>query len=151
MPPCVQAKIFGCGRDKMAVRRDDTVVTCCGAAHSSIFKVCTVVATQWIGRTVNESGLSSTTLDIVQPDLASTISKASSESRGAFENNHFNEIMLKASNRISVPVNRELSCLQATLASAAPHKSSHTVPQTLLLQISTRPRVEVPPWSLMAP
>ena len=37
------------------------------------------------------------------------------------------------------------SCLQATLASAAPHKSSHTVPQTLLLQISTRPCVVVPP------
>ena len=37
------------------------------------------------------------------------------------------------------------SCLQATLASSGPQKSSHTVPQTLLLQISTRPRVLLPP------
>ena len=43
------------------------------------------------------------------------------------------------------------SCLQATLASTAPQKSSQTVPQTLLLQISTRPCVVVPPRSLMAP
>ena len=41
--------------------------------------------------------------------------------------------------------------MQTTLASTFPHASSHTVPQTLLLQISTRPRVLDPPCSLTAP
>jgi hypothetical protein len=49
------------------------------------------------------------------------------------------------------PVVDNPSCLQATWASGVPQKSSHTVPQALLLQISTRPWVAVPPWSLMAP
>ena len=43
------------------------------AVHSSIFTMHTVVAPQWISRTVNESGLSSTTVDIVQPDLTCAI------------------------------------------------------------------------------
>jgi hypothetical protein len=43
------------------------------------------------------------------------------------------------------------SCTQATRASTVPQESSHTVPQTLLLQISTRPLLAVPPCSLMAP
>ena len=43
------------------------------------------------------------------------------------------------------------SCLQTTWASVASHRSSHTVPQILLLQISTRPWVLLPPWSLTAP
>ena len=44
------------------------------------------------------------------------------------------------------------SCLQATAASTDPQKpSSHTVPHSLLMQISTCPEVEVPPWSLIAP
>ena len=41
--------------------------------HASIFKMSTVVAPQCISGTVNESGLSSTTLDIIQPNLTSTI------------------------------------------------------------------------------
>ena len=44
--------------------------------QSSIFNMPTVVGPQCISRTVNESGLSSTTLNIVQPDLTSTISEA---------------------------------------------------------------------------
>ena len=38
-----------------------------------------------------------------------------------------------------VPVDEKPSWLQATLASVVPHRSSHTVPHALLLQISTRP------------
>ena len=45
----------------------------CYASHSSIFRVHTVVGTKWVGRTVDESSLSSMTLDIVQPDLTSSI------------------------------------------------------------------------------
>ncbi len=52
------------------------------ASHSGIFNVCTVVGPQSVSSTVNESGLSSTTLDIVQPDLASTISEAVEHSHG---------------------------------------------------------------------
>lgn len=40
------------------------------------------------------------------------------------------------------PVEANPSCLQATFASVTPQRSSHTVPQTLLLQISTRPWLE---------
>jgi len=44
------------------------------------------------------------------------------------------------------------SCRQVTLASTTPHESSHTVPQTWLSQISTRPSdAVVPPTSLMSP
>ena len=44
-----------------------------------------------------------------------------------------------------IPLSSNPSCLQATRASLVPQKSSHTVPQTLLLHISTRPLVAVPP------
>ena len=46
-------------------------------SHTGIFNVCTVVDSQAIMRTGKQSCLSSTTLDIVQPDLTSTISEAS--------------------------------------------------------------------------
>jgi hypothetical protein len=46
------------------------------APHSSIFTVHTVVGPNRIGRTVKETGLSSCTPDIVQPDLTSTIGEA---------------------------------------------------------------------------
>ena len=49
------------------------------AVHSSIFTVHTVVASQWQSRTVNESGLSSCTLDIVQPDLTSATRKSTKD------------------------------------------------------------------------
>ena len=52
----------------------------CSTSHSSIFTMYTVVGPQWISRAVDESGLSSTTLDIVQPDLTSTIGEASEQS-----------------------------------------------------------------------
>ena len=39
----------------------------------------------------------------------------------------------------SLPVVENPSCLQATMASKGLQESSHTVPQALLLQISTRP------------
>ena len=43
------------------------------------------------------------------------------------------------------------SCLQTTVASEVPHKSSHTVPQLWFLHNSTRPSVgAVPPTSLMS-
>ena len=51
-----------------------------------------------------------------------------------------------------VPVSLNPSCLHATLASLVDQKSSQTVPQLLLLQISTRPsRLFAPSLSLMAP
>lgn len=44
------------------------------------------------------------------------------------------------------------SCRQTTVASLVPHKSSHTVPHTLLLQYSTRPSVGMLPLtSLTSP
>lgn len=44
------------------------------------------------------------------------------------------------------------SCLHTTLASGVPQRSSHTVPQVLLMQTSTRPSLaEVPPISLTSP
>jgi hypothetical protein len=49
------------------------------------------------------------------------------------------------------PVVLNPSCLQTTWALAALHWLSHTVPHSLLLQISTRPLVVLPPSSLMAP
>ncbi len=52
----------------------------------------------------------------------------------------------------NLPVVANPSCVQTTLASAAPQKSSHTVPQALLLQISTRPWFEVlPPCNRRSP
>ena len=52
----------------------------------------------------------------------------------------------------ALPVEANPSCRQATLASGVPQKSSHTVPHTLLLHISTRPWLEFdPPRSLMSP
>ena len=51
-----------------------------------------------------------------------------------------------------IPVETNPSCLQTTTASLVLHESSQTVPQTLLLQISTRPSVaEVPPTNRSAP
>lgn len=52
---------------------------------------------------------------------------------------------------ISILVLMNPSCLQATWASEVSHISLHTVPQALLLQISTRPSKKVPPCSLMSP
>ena len=57
-----------------------TCRVCTLALHSNILKVYTVMLSQCISRTVNESGLSSTTLDIVQPDLTNTSGKARIES-----------------------------------------------------------------------
>ena len=49
----------------------------CGeAGDTSIFKMATVMLSQRSGRTVNESALSSITIDIVQPEPTSTNSKA---------------------------------------------------------------------------
>ena len=51
-----------------------------------------------------------------------------------------------------IPVVGSPNCLQTTWASAVSQKSSQTVPQTLLLHISTRPSDdEDPPTSLRAP
>lgn len=51
-----------------------------------------------------------------------------------------------------LPLDEKPSCLQATAASKALQKSSHTVPQALLLQTSTRPSLELlPPTSRMSP
>jgi hypothetical protein len=114
----------------------------------------TVVGPNWISRTVNESGLSSTTPDIVQPDLTSTIGEAVEQSSSTYSNIN---IIHGCLSTINLPVVANPSCLQATWASTLVKRSSHTVPQTLLLQISTRPWVVVPPgvvvspWSLMAP
>ena len=57
--------------------------SCSSTPHSSIFNMPTVVGPQWSCRTVNESGLSSTTLDIVQPDLTNTIGETSGQSNSA--------------------------------------------------------------------
>ena len=55
--------------------KSDGSSSACGTStpHSSIFTVDTIMTPQWTSRTVDESGLSSTTLDIIQPDLANTI------------------------------------------------------------------------------
>jgi len=51
-----------------------------------------------------------------------------------------------------VPVRRNPSCPQTTLASVFPQRSSHTVPHALLWQTSTRPWLEfAPPTSLTSP
>ena len=50
------------------------------------------------------------------------------------------------------PVVDNPSCLQTTVASALSHRSSQTVPHTLLWQYSTRPsKLVAPPTSLTAP
>ena len=49
------------------------------------------------------------------------------------------QLQLAHSIIIDIPVVEYPSCLQATVASGVPQKSSQTVPQALLLQISTRP------------
>ncbi len=120
-------------------------------SHSSIFSMDTVVATQRIGRTVNESGLSSTTLDIVQPDLTSTIGETSSDGHRSCTQGALKICLATATYTKDIPWGINPNCLQATWASAAPQKSSHTVPQILLLQTSTRPLLAVPPCSLIAP
>ena len=58
--------------------KSDSSLSTCGAStpHSSIFDVTTVVLSQCWMSTVNESALSSSTLDIVQPDLTGTIGEA---------------------------------------------------------------------------
>ena len=51
-----------------------------------------------------------------------------------------------------VPVAENPSCLQATCASTAPQKSSHTVPHCPFRQTSTRPSLSVvPPTNRMPP
>ena len=67
-----------------SLQSDGSSSTSSNTSHSSILKVGTVVATQCTSRTVNESSLSSTTLDIIQPDLTSTISKTSSKSSSTY-------------------------------------------------------------------
>ena len=53
---------------------------------------------------------------------------------------------------ITIPAAENPSCLQTTLASRLVHPSSHTVPHTLSMQISTRPsRVLRPDCSLTSP
>lgn len=50
------------------------------------------------------------------------------------------------------PWSEKPSCLQTTVASGVPQKSSHTVPQVKFKQTSTRPSVRLlPPISLMSP
>ena len=44
-----------------------------------------------------------------------------------------------------IPATEKSNCRQTTLASVSPHPLSHTVPQALLLQISTRPSSLVAP------
>ena len=44
--------------------------------HSSIFNVPTVVLSKWLMGATGQCGLKSNTLDIIQPDLTNTISKA---------------------------------------------------------------------------
>lgn len=58
---------------------------------------------------------------------------------------------MKTTNVCQLPEPKNPSCLQATCASASSQPSSHTVPQVSSWHISTRPSVEVPPWSLIAP
>ena len=119
--------------------------------HSSIFTVYTVMAPQWTSRTIYESGLSSTTLDIIQPDLTDTISETRGQRYSSWNNRGENSHRLQCLRIDNILVLGSPRCTQATLASTVLQKSSNTVPQTLLLQISTRPWVLVPPWSLMAP
>ena len=48
---------------------------------------------------------------------------------------------------VSLPCGENPSCLQATAASEPLQKSSHTVPQALLLQTSTRPSFALEPFT----
>ena len=109
------------------------------------------MGTQCISRTVYKSGLSSMTLDIIQPDLATPNrnigrSKSNSTCSNSIWSIHYFSLTGCNSPNVGSP-----SCLQTTLASVMSHKSSHTVPQILLLHISTRPLMLVPPTSLMSP
>ena len=67
----------------------------------------------------------------------------------------YNSIATRTINAPSLnplPESLNPSCLHATLASLVDQKSSQTVPQSLLLQISTRPsRLFDPSLSLMLP
>jgi hypothetical protein len=49
----------------------------------------TVVGPNWSSRAINESGLGSTTLDIVQPDLTNTIGEASEHSNSTCMKNTY--------------------------------------------------------------
>lgn len=58
----------------------------------------------------------------------------------------------KALKRARAPVSENPACLQATEASTVPQESSHTVPQSLFTQTSTRPSVEtLPPTRRTSP
>ena len=54
------------------------------AVDSSIFSMDTVVDPECIAGTVDESGFSATTLNIVQPDLTNTIGKPSCQSSSTY-------------------------------------------------------------------
>ena len=54
----------------------------------------TVVGAQWNVRAVNESGLSSNTPDIVQPDLTNTIGEASKKSNSTWIGQYSHELNL---------------------------------------------------------
>ena len=62
------------------------------------------------------------------------------------------EIFKILTRTVNIPTSENPSCLQATLVSDVPQKSSHTVPQMLLWHISTRPvMLLVPPLNLIPP
>ncbi len=120
----------------------------CLTPHSSIFKMCTVVGTKRVLSTLEEVGLPSSAPDIIHPDLTNTIGEASGQSNSTCTTIVMTILCMFCviqSPLHYVPVSLNCNCLHATVASLLSHKSSHTVPQTLLLQTSTRPLVAVPP------
>ena len=137
---------------------------------SSIFKMRTVMNTNWVTGTVHKSGLSPRTANLVQKNGSCSLTEVSTGPGNCTCGDKFTfkvreKSYLKSyycicriitvatlyTNRY-LPVGENPSCLQATLASGVPQASSHTVPHVLLLQISTLPSPRfLPPRSRISP
>ena len=148
-------------------------------SDTSVFRMDTIVHTKCSSRAFHKSALSSNALDVIQVDGASSLAKSSKRNSSwsctdfIYSTAHCQQlwwieqmacllvrfeiwsdsvkgiILIKVT---TLPVEANPSCRQATLASGVPQKSSHTVPHTLLLHISTRPSLEFdPPRSLISP
>jgi hypothetical protein len=83
-PPDIAATDFHTPTSGIASLKPDVSSSTSTTPHSSIFWVSTVVYTQWISLTVNESGLSSNTPDTRQPDMVRTNGKATGQNTSTY-------------------------------------------------------------------
>lgn len=115
------------------------------ATHTSIFSMDTVVDTNSSVRTIEQEKFSAEAPHIIQKDTAWTLT----ESSKAESHSSYIQIEPVRSTcdyiQVFIPVAENPSCLQTTAASMLLHASSHTVPQALLLQTSTRPSLALEP------